>query len=290
MPESPAPAKPEPPAPISTHLLEIPIAQLDENPFQPRLSLNEETLAELTESIRAHGVLQPILVKRKDRDPGYLVIAGHRRLAAAKRAGLPSLPARLVQADTRELLELALIENLQRDALNPIEEAHAYRSLMEAMDYTQEQVAHKVGKGRSTIANALRLLALPEPIQDALVENLIDPGHARALLAIPNPADQIATLDLILQEGLSVREAEDLARSRNASSSPSKVPARKKLKTPTAPDPQIREMERQLRARLGTKVTILPAHGGKGKIEIEYYQDRDLERILAALGVRLGGL
>ncbi len=260
---------------------------LEDNPFQPRFGLNQETLAELTASVRARGILQPILVRKKPHDPGYTVIAGHRRVAAAKAAGLTHLPARLVQAETRELLELALIENLQRDALNPIEEAHAYQSLMEELEYTQEEVAERVGKGRSTITNALRLLSLPEPVQEALADNLIDAGHARALLAMGDARLQLTTLDIILQKGLSVREAENLARTVREETAPR---AKAKVKAPVAPDPHLRELERQLRSRLGTKVTILPPHSGKGKIEVEYYNSGDLERILGILGVRLGGL
>lgn len=287
MPESPGSRALETPPPIAPALLEIPIGQLEENPFQPRFSLNEETLAELTESIRSRGVLQPILVRKKDDGPGYTVIAGHRRLAAARKAGLTAMPARLVQAQTREMLELALIENLQRDALNPIEEAHAYQSLMEEMNYTQEDVAARVGKARATIANALRLLTLPEPVQEALADNLIDAGHARALLAMGDARLQLTTLDIILQKGLSVREAESLAKTVRNETAPK---PKAKAKIPVAPDPHLRDMERQLRTRLGTKVTILPPRGGKGKIEIEFYQDQDLERILGILGVRFGGV
>ena len=244
--------------------------------------MDEAALAELTDSVRARGVLQPILVCRNP-GGGYIVIAGHRRFAAARRAGLAVIPARLVVAETRELLELALIENLQRESLNPIEEAQAFQELMNNMDYTQEEVAKAVGKGRSTIANALRLLALPEPVRDALIEGLIDSGHARALLSIPDAREQMAALDRILSGGLTVREAEDLVRDKKPKRAGGTTA---KSKVPHIPDPHFREMERQLRARFGTKVTILPPRGGKGKVEIEYYADSDLARILAVAGVR----
>jgi ParB family transcriptional regulator, chromosome partitioning protein len=278
----PATSKPAP-APIDSDLMELPLDKLMDNPFQPRLSMDDVSLAELTESVKSKGILQPVLVKKKtDKDNMYTLIAGHRRVQAARNAKLKTIPARLVSADSKELLELALIENLQRDSLNPIEEAYAYLSLMDEFSYTQEEVAKSVGKGRSTITNTLRLLSLPEAAKQALLGNLIDAGHARALLSLPDLEQQLSALDVILENGLTVRESEALTRSHKQAGSSSK---NTKKKSPSTPDPHLRDIERLLQSRCGTKVSLFPLKNNRGKIEIEYYSTSDLERIMYIVGV-----
>jgi ParB family chromosome partitioning protein len=255
--------------------VEVPIASLKPNPSQPRRQFRDASLAELAESIRRRGVLQPVLVEEVG--GGYQIVAGERRVRAAKLAGLDRVPVLVRSFNPDERLEVALIENLQREDLTSIEEAKAYRQLMEARDLTQEQVAAKVGKDRTTVTNSLRLLKLPQKVQDAVEKGDLSAGHARALLAVTNPADMELLFVRVVARGLSVRETEQAAQALNQGK-------RGKAKKPSGRmrDPNVREVEERLVERFGTKVQI---RGGpaKGRIEIAYFSADDLERVLELL-------
>ncbi len=235
------------------------------NPNQPRKTFKEDALVELADSIKQQGIIQPIIVE-KDGDR-YNIIAGERRFRAARMAGLFEIPVIIRKYTDEEKLEAALIENIQRENLNAIEEAKGYQMLMNTLHINQDEVSKKVGKKRSTVANSLRLLNLPEDIQDALVEGKITAGHARTLLSVVNPSDMRILYSRILNDSLSVREAEKQASALNhgeRNSSP------REEKPKPAPDPEISRMEQQFIDALGTKVTV---KGGlkKGKIEISYF-------------------
>ena len=258
---------------ISEGVEDIYIKQVIPNPDQPRKTFDEEALRELADSIKEQGVIQPIIVEESGNR--YIIIAGERRFRASRLAGMDTIPG-LIRKYTREQkLEIALIENIQREDLNSIEEAKAYLSIMNTLDLSQEAVAQKVGKKRSTIANSLRLLKLPEEMQESLKKEDISAGHARAILSVLNPSDMRILFARITSNGLSVRESEQQAAGlnngvRKASSSTAKVVK--------SPDPEIRRIEQKFLDVLGTKVTV---RGGlkKGKIEIDYYSLDDLERI-----------
>lgn len=250
---------------------EIPIGSIIPNPNQPRLHFDEGKLTELTESIREHGILQPLIVTK--RDGGYELIAGERRLQAGKRAGLTSVPVVVREAGNQEKLELAIIENIQRHDLNPIEEAKAYLRLAEEFGLAQDAVAKKMGKSRSTVANTLRLLTLPVEIQRAVIEGKLSEGHAKALLAIDNPEKQRALFELIIKEELTVRETEDRARA---------VAVRSHVRTTRELSPEIVAKEEWLTEQLGTKVKI-SARGKGGRITIEYYSPEELNTILGRM-------
>lgn len=250
---------------------EIPIGSIIPNPNQPRLHFDEAKLTELTESIREHGILQPLIVTK--RDGGYELIAGERRLQAGKRAGLTSVPVVVREAGNQEKLELAIIENIQRHDLNPIEEAKAYLRLAEEFGLAQDAVAKKMGKSRSTVANTLRLLTLPVEIQRAVIEGKLSEGHAKALLAIDNPEKQRALFELIIKEELTVRETEDRARA---------VAVRSHVRTTRELSPEIVAKEEWLTEQLGTKVKI-SARGKGGRIVIEYYSPEELNTILGRM-------
>lgn len=243
------------------------------NPDQPRKTFDEEALKELADSIKEQGVIQPIIVEKSgDR---YIIIAGERRFRASRLAGMDTIPG-LIRKYTREQkLEIALIENIQREDLNSIEEATAYLSIMNTLDLSQEAVAQKVGKKRSTIANSLRLLKLPEDMQDSLKREAISAGHARAILSVLNPSDMRILFARITRDGLSVRETEQQAAGLN--NGVRKVPS-STAKAVKSTDPEIRRIEQKFLDVLGTKVTV---RGGlkKGRIEIDYYSLDDLERI-----------
>ena len=252
---------------------EVQIKLIIPNPDQPRKTFNEEALEELASSIREQGVIQPIILEESgDR---YIIIAGERRFRASRLAGLDTIPGLIRNYTHEQKLEIALIENIQREDLNSIEEARAYLSLINNLDLSQEAIAKKVGKKRSTIANSLRLLKLPEDIQTSLIEGGISAGHARAILSALNPSDMRILFSRILSSGLSVRESEKQATELNngiRKSSP--VP----VKVSKNPDPEIKRIEQKFLDVLGTKVSV---KGGlkKGKIEIDYYSLDDLERI-----------
>jgi len=256
---------------------EVPIEQIRPNPFQPRAGFPERDMTDLVESIRQVGVLQPLLVRRSA--DGYELIAGERRLRAARAVGLATVP--IIERDTPddEMLTLALVENLQRADLNPIEKAKGFRRLIERFALTQEEAAKRIGKDRSTIANFIRLLDLPEAVQHVVARGGISMGHARALLALPHPSAQQALALRIENEGLSVRETERLVAKLRA---PSRTSAAKPA--PITRDPHIRDLQDRMREKLGTKVTI-DYRAGQGKITVRFYSDDDLQRILECLGI-----
>ncbi len=255
---------------------EIPLGALTPNPQQPRRDFAESTLAELAESIRAKGVLQPVLVE-EGTGGTYTIIAGERRVRAARLAGLQTIPAIIRQFSSAEKLEIALIENIQREDLTPIEEAQAYRRLMEDAGLSQEEVALQVGKDRSTVANSLRLLKLPSAMQEALDRGELSAGHARAILAVVSPADQQLLFRRIVADGISVREAEQITAGMNRGKKPSKG-SRRGGPQADRKEPEIKEIEERLIQRLGTKVQIRGT-AAKGRIEISYFSTEDLERV-----------
>lgn len=260
---------------------EVPLSALRPNPLQPRQEFDETSLGELADSIREKGVLQPILAE-SDKDGGYLIIAGERRVRAAKLAGLQKIPVIVRQFTTTEKLEIALVENVQREDLSPIEEALAYRRLMEMANLSQEQIALKVGKDRTTVANALRLLKLPDDARDALSRGSISAGHARALLALVNPSDQKVLLRRIVEHGISVREAEAMAGSLNKGKKGAGKTTSGTRESSARREPELREIEQKLIEKLGTKVEVRGT-GRKGRIEISYFSSDDLERLLEIL-------
>lgn len=255
-------------------LLEL--AKIEANPEQPRRSFDIDALSELASSIREHGVIQPIIVERLD-DDRYRIIAGERRTRAARMAGLEKVPVVMREYSDQRRLEVALIENVQREDLNPIEEAQAYRKLMELGNLSQEEVSTRVGKNRSTIANALRLLKLPQSMHEALADGRITSGHARAILSLVNPSDQELLYTRILEEDLSVRAAERNAADLSKGQRSDKAP--KKEAKATAPHPELEGIRQRFMERLGTKVTINGSMD-KGSLHIDYYSMDDLDRLL----------
>jgi ParB family chromosome partitioning protein len=255
----------------------VPISKIEPRRDQPRTLFEQEPLEELAESIREHGVLQPLTV-RVAGNGFFQIVAGERRWRAARLAGLTELPARVVTADDREATELALIENLQREDLNPIEEASGYRTLMEDFDLTQEETAKRMGKSRPYIANVVRLLALPETLADYVRSGALSAGSARALLAVKNEKTLLAAAAEVVNNGLSVRETERLVKRMTAAPS-----ARaEKTDSPDFPAYQLEELERELTRTLGRRVKILSGRN-KGKVEIEYYDNEDFDRLLQTL-------
>ena len=257
----------------------VPLTSVEPNPDQPRKEFDSQALQELADSIKEQGVLQPLLVEGWA--SGYRIVAGERRWRAAQLAGLTDIPV-LVRSFTEETrMEIALIENVQRTDLTPLEEARAYRNLMATFNLTQDEVAKKVGKQRSTVANALRLLKLPEEMLAALDQNLFTPGHARAVLSVTSPEAQKTLFAAILSQGLSVREAEEMAQKLNGS-----FPSGGTAKPPgqvVRALPELADLEQRFIERLGTKVTI-KGNATKGKLEISYYSSDDLERLCGLLG------
>mgnify|MGYP005831450289 CR=1 FL=1 len=249
------------------------------NPRQPRKMFDKDKLDELADSIREHGVIEPVIVRPTD-DGAYELVAGERRFRATVLAGLQSIPAVVRVVDDRQSLELALIENLQREDISPLECAEAYRRLMDEFGLTQEQIAERVGKNRSTIANTLRLLNLPPEILESLSKGEITEGHARALLSVNDTEEQLNCWRRVVSQGLSVRETERLSRTPKASrtSKTSSVPRATGRQRHT--DPYLADVEDKLRRYLGTKVSITRNDANAGKIEIEFYDDDDLMRIL----------
>lgn len=254
----------------------LPIAQVEPGLNQPRKHFDEESLADLAQSIGQHGILQPLTVRRLA-SGYYQIIAGERRWRAARMAGLEEVPAIIVEADDRKVMELGLIENLQREDLNPMEEAAGYRTLVQEYGLTQEEAAKRVSKSRPAVANAMRLLALPQEVQWLIEQGSLSAGHGRALLALPTAEEQIAAAEEIRTKGWSVRETEERIRQRlqeREASAPEKPSSPLKL--------YFNEAERQLTAGLGRRVTITQGKK-KGKIALEYYDQEDLEALMAAL-------
>ena len=249
-------------------------ALLKPNPRQPRTYFDDEKLAELTESVRNEGILSPVIIEDAN-DGTFFIIAGERRTRAAKAAGLKKIPVQLRKYSEQRKLEVALIENIQRTDLNALEEAQAYYDVMELGNLTQDQVAERVGKNRSTVANCLRLLKLPEDIQKALVTDSISSGHARAILSLENDSDKRILFGKIIGQGLSVRQSENIAKEMKSGIS---SVAKTDLKPEPKKDPNLAALEQKLIERLGTKVQL---KGGfsKGTISINYFSSEDLDRI-----------
>lgn len=250
------------------------ITQIRPNPYQPRRRFSEAELAELADSIREQGVLQPLLVRRAE--PGYELIAGERRLRAARQAGLTEVPVVVKAVEDDKLLEISIVENIQRENLNPIEESEAYHRLITQFNLTQDQAADRVGKSRSAVANFLRLRQLPDPIKDSLRENRIRMGHARALLGAENASQQLTVCRTIERKQLSVRETEALIRRlKNQKKRPRVAPK-------SSDQIYFASLADELSRNFGTKVSIRRA-GKRGRVEIEFYSDDDLDRLLNRL-------
>lgn len=258
---------------------QLPVDQIRPNPYQPRHDFEPQALAELAASIRLHGVLQPVTVRESPDGQGYQLVAGERRLRAAKLAGLPTIPATVRPCSERELLELALIENLQREDINPIEAATSYRRCLDEFGLTQEELAERVGKSRSAVANTLRLLRLSAVVQAMIAEGRLTEGHGRALLALESEAEQLAVAERIEQQQLNVREVEALAKTARA-----KRPRKAGAAPPAALDADWEQFGERLSRRLGTKVELRPGAHGAGTLVIHYYTPEDLDRIAEACG------
>lgn len=250
----------------------IPIDQIDRNPEQPRKFFSDDQLEELKESILAHGVLEPVIVRPLD--GRYELVVGERRWRAAQLAGLESIPAAVRNLTDKESMELALVENIQREDLNPIEEAEAYKRLMDEFGMTQGQVAQRVGKKRSTVANRLRLLDLDPEIRAEVAAGRLSAGHAKALLSIESSRDRREVARRAMEEGWSVRAVEEYAQRQ-----PKKRAPVRRAVTRSAKDPLILDVEERLQRSLGTKVRVV-GKSERGKIEIDYYSQDDMERIL----------
>lgn len=253
---------------------QIPVDRIVPNPRQPRTNINPEELKELAASIKEHGIIQPIVVTYDQQADSYTLIAGERRLLAAQQAGMESVPAIVREVSDQQRLVLALIENVQRSDLNAIEAAEAYRQLAEDFQLSHEDISTHVGKSRVTITNTLRLLKLPKDVQQALVDNIISEGHARALLTLPNPQAQSTALKTILKRDLNVRQTEELVRKLTG----------QQVKTQSKPthSPEISALEERLRSQLGTKVNVKPKKNG-GTLVIHYYSNEELDNIIAKI-------
>lgn len=247
----------------------VPISAIQPNPHQPRTVMDAEKLAELTLSIKEHGLIQPLIVTQSGDQ--YTLIAGERRWRASQQAGLVEISVIVKEATSQEMLELAIIENIQRADLNPLEEAYAYQQLMDGFGLIQEEVAKRVGKGRSTVANLVRLLNLPPNIQQAVSDGEISGAHGRALLPLPTPEAQTAAMNQIIKHDLNVRQTEALVKKLLAEQKPTPKPR------PTLP-PELTDLQRQFADSLGTRVNIEKSGNG-GRVVIHYYNDEDLQAI-----------
>lgn len=255
----------------------VDINKVEPNREQPRKNFNEDALQELAESIKQYGIIQPLVVQKKD--DYYEIIAGERRWRAAKKAGLKQVPIIVKDLSAQEIMEISLIENIQREDLNPIEEALAYKRLLEEFDLKQDEVAEKVSKSRAAITNSLRLLKLDDRVQQMLIEEMITPGHARAILNIKDPEQQYEFAQKIFDEKMSVRDVEKEIKRLN-----SKKPAKDKKENEELDKEYVDHMktvEEQLKQKTGTKVSITPKTRQSGKIEIDYFSNEEFEKILA---------
>jgi ParB family chromosome partitioning protein len=249
---------------------QVPISTISPNPMQPRTALDPEALEELAASIREHGLLQPLIVTQQGPER-YQIIAGERRWQAARMAGLATVSVIVKEATPQQFLELALVENIQRADLSPLEEAAAFRQLVEEFGLTQEQVAERVGKSRVAVTNTLRLLRLPAQVKQALADGTIREGHARALLALSTPEAQVAALKTVVSKSLSVRQTEELVRRLLAEPPP------KKAKEPVSPE--VQALEEEFRDTLGTKVNLYRNRKGRGRLVIHFYSEEELQAI-----------
>lgn len=253
-------------------ILQIQLSSIKTNKYQPRLDFDQEKLNSLISSIKEKGVIQPVLVRKISE--GYELIAGERRFRAARSLGLEQIPAIVKNVQDLDMLEISLIENIQREELNPIEEALSFQKFITDFNFTQEKIATALGKDRSTIANTIRLLGLPKKIQDYISKSVISAGHAKAILSLPTETDQLRVCNVVVKKGLSVRETESLVAHRSGPIQAA-VTANKK-------DQSIIDIESQLQQHFGTRVRIM--HGRKrGRIQIEYYSNEDMNRILDML-------
>lgn len=256
----------------------IPLAQIIPNADQPRKEFKEEAIRELAASIREKGILQPVIVKKISQD-AYMLICGERRFRAAALCGLTEIPAIVKDVASQDLLEWALIENIQRQDLNALEEAEAYARLVEERMLSHEEIAKRVGKDRATITNCLRLLRLPEEVRLHIVEGRLSAGHARTLLGLLTPEHQRQMARRIIEENLSVRQVEAIVNRSNAQ--------KRKAKTARYLGPEIMDLEHQLAQRLGTQIKIFPKKNQKqGRIEIRYFSLDDLDRVLQIMGIK----
>ena len=253
---------------------EVPIEQVEPNPHQPRTRFDEDSLRELADSIVVTGVLQLIIVRRGMGDGAFQLVAGERRLRAAQLAGMEQIPAIIKDVSDREMLELALVENVQREDLSPIDEAKGYHSLATKLTMTHEQISQRVGKHRSVVTNALRLLGLPPEIQDMVSRGTLSAGHARALLSLDSPDEQLATARYIHSKGFSVRRTKALINRK----------LQRKHMRPRARSADLADLESKLQQRFTTKMTIRSGRKN-GRVEFEYYSREDLERLLKAWAV-----
>ena len=253
---------------------EVPVDRIAPNPFQPRSRFDETSLRELADSIKATGILQPVLLRRGP-DGGYQLVAGERRFRAAQLAGLDGIPAIVREVDDREMLELAIVENVQREDLNPIDEAKGYQTLATRLQLTHDDISARVGKHRTAVTNALRLLGLPVEVQDMVSRGTISAGHARALLGLESSGDQLATARYVQSKGFSVRRTEALI---------NRKLRRRNVRSKSAKPAEIADVENKLQQRYATRVTVRPGRKG-GTIEFEYYSREDLERLLEAWNV-----
>ncbi|MBQ2877319.1 MAG: ParB/RepB/Spo0J family partition protein [Bacteroidaceae bacterium] len=264
----------------SSSIGEIELSKIEANPNQPRREFNEEGLKELSASINELGVIQPITL-RKTNDDKYQIIAGERRFRASQLAGRTTIPAYIVDADNKNTMEMALTENIQREDLNAMEIALAYQHLIEEYDLSQEQLSKRVGKGRATIANFLRLLKLPAAIQVALKEKRIDMGHARALLSLESPAEQIALFKDICDNGYSVRRVEEIIRQKKETPTDTVEQTQEKKPADKQQDATYHRLKRQLTQFFQTPVQLTCNSKGTGKISIKFKNEQELERIIA---------
>lgn len=255
---------------------QCPITSISPNPYQPRREMDDQALRELAESIEQRGVLQPLVVRKLDgEDDRYELIAGERRLRASKHAGLAEVPVLVRNATAEDRLELALIENIQRQNLNPVEEAIAFKRLVDEFSFTQEEVARKVGKERSTVANTMRLLQLPDIVKEDIANKKLSMGHARVLLAVSDEEQLKEIREVIISQGLSVRQTEQIVSKWKNKKGAKKTPVQKKK---IIPDSYCRTLSTDVSRVLGTKSKIVQ-NGSRGRLEIEYYSLDDLERI-----------
>jgi ParB family chromosome partitioning protein len=260
---------------------QIPVGQIEANPYQPRTHFDQEALAELADSIKIQGIIQPVTVRQLGTN-SYQLISGERRLQASKLAGLETIPAYIRKADDQQMLEMALIENIQRENLNAIEIALSYQRLLSECQLRQEDLGERVGKNRSTVTNYLRLLKLPPSIQIGLRDSVIGMGHARALINIEDPQQQVDLYRRIVAEDMSVRRVEELVR--HGAARPAGSPtAAKPQPTPVVPVAELRRTERQLTDYFGSKVQLRPSAQGRGEIKISFDSVEDMQRILHIL-------
>lgn len=260
----------------------LPLTQIQPNPTQPRTEFSEQEIAELSESIRTLGVLQPILVRSNEQGSGYQIIAGERRYRAATRAGLSQVPVLIKELSDKETLEVAIVENVQRQNLNPVEEAKGYQRLMDEFSLTSQEVAERVGKDRATVSNLTRILKLPTVVQEMVRDGRITVGHAKAILTVKEPVAQISLANKVIAENLSVRALESIVSRDVVLESPRKVSAQTVAKRDA--EPQHPELEERLRNALGTKVSIHKTSRG-GSIELHFFSDAELDRLVDILSV-----